>query len=61
VRSDLGVPTLLRPRRPGARIVSVCFVESAKSLVPCDFRWITPGPPTPREDPCAGFRMPGRG
>jgi uncharacterized iron-regulated protein len=61
VRSDLGVPTLLRPQRPAARIVSVCFVESAKSAVPCDFRWITPGPPTPREDPCAGFRMPGRG
>ncbi|MFT3819399.1 MAG: ChaN family lipoprotein [Rubrivivax sp.] len=57
VRSDHGVPTLLRAQRPAARIISVCFVESSASDVPCDYRWITPGPPTPRQNPCAGFTM----
>ncbi|MCA0243167.1 MAG: ChaN family lipoprotein [Proteobacteria bacterium] len=61
VRSDLGVPVLLRAQRPALRIVSVCFVESDASTMPCDYRWITPGPPTPRQDPCAGFKMPARG
>ena len=61
VRSDHGVPTLLRAQRPGLRITSVCFVESARSDLPCEFRWITPGPPVPRQDPCAGFKMPARG
>ncbi len=60
VRNDHGVPSLLRAQRPGARIVSVAFVDAADAAVPADLVWTTPVPPTARQDPCAGFTMPAR-
>lgn len=60
VRLDYGVPTLLRARQPGARIVSVGFVDDGRlpEAALYTHAWITAAPA--REDPCAGFSMPGK-
>jgi uncharacterized iron-regulated protein len=59
VRRDWGVPWYLDRLRPGARTVSVAFVEVGR--VPemaiegaaYDFVWFTPGPRPPQEPACA--------
>lgn len=58
VRLDYGVPTLLRARQPGARIVSVGFVDDGKLPAAALYThaWITAAPA--REDPCAALVMP---
>lgn len=64
VRRDYGVPLLLAARAPGAKVVSVGFVEVAAGATPdpeslrgrYDYVWFTPA--VEREDPCAGLRMP---
>jgi uncharacterized iron-regulated protein len=64
VRRDYGVPVLLAGQAPGARVVSIGFMEVAPGERPeparmgdaYDFLWFTA--PAEREDPCAGFRMP---
>ena len=58
VRSDHGVPQLLRVARPMLRVVSVGFGEPgwAAAGAPYTALWLTPG--VARKDPCAGFRMP---
>ena len=55
VRLDYGVPTLLRARMPGVRLVSVGFVDGTE-LPPAALythAWVTAAPPQ-REDACAG-------
>ncbi len=64
VRRDYGVPVPLAARAPGAKVVSVGFVEVAAGATPdpaalrgrYDYVWFTPA--VEREDPCAGLRMP---
>lgn len=58
VRLDYGVPTLLRARQPGARIVSVGFIDDGRLPAAALYThaWITAAPA--REDPCAGLVMP---
>lgn len=64
VRRDYGVPGLLAVRAPGAKVVSVGFVEVPAGATPdlqalrglYDYVWFTPA--SEREDPCAGLRMP---
>jgi uncharacterized iron-regulated protein len=64
VRRDFGVPVLLAGQAPGARVVSIGFMEIAPGERPepghmgdaYDFLWFTA--PAEREDPCAGFSMP---
>ncbi|MEN9626875.1 MAG: hypothetical protein RJA10_101 [Pseudomonadota bacterium] len=58
VRSDHGVPQLLRAVRPSLRVVSVGFGEPgwAAAGAPYTVLWLTPA--VARQDPCAGFRMP---
>jgi uncharacterized iron-regulated protein len=67
VRTDRGVPLLLRAQRPNAKVVSLAFVEvdAQRTLpgdyasrfgaptLPFDFAWFTPR--ASNEDPCAGF------
>jgi uncharacterized iron-regulated protein len=69
VRSDRGVPPHLLVARPGARMVSVGFVEVEQPLhmpeayaarfgaprLPFDFVWFTPR--ANDDDPCADFHM----
>ena len=58
VRTDHGVPTLLRALRPNARLAAVAFVDGIDdSDMHCTHLWRT-APPPGREDPCAGFRLP---
>jgi uncharacterized iron-regulated protein len=69
VRSDRGVPPHLLATRPGARVISVGFVEVEQSLhtpeayaarfgaprLPFDFVWFTPR--ANDDDPCADFHI----
>jgi uncharacterized iron-regulated protein len=58
VRTDHGVPTLLRALRPGMRLVAVGFIDGAPQRdAPYTHQWLTAAPPG-REDPCAGFSLP---
>jgi len=68
-RTDRGVPLRLRAARPGAKVVSVGFMEVdaresdpkayasryGVSTLPFDFVWFTPR--ANDDDPCAGFTM----
>lgn len=58
VRTDHGVPQLLRIARPRSRWIAVGFVEgdAGDGVSPYTHLWLTPV--MQREDPCAGFRMP---
>lgn len=58
VRTDHGVPQLLRVLRPQARWISVGFIEGESGAGPHPYThlWLTPV--LPRVDPCAGLRMP---
>jgi uncharacterized iron-regulated protein len=64
VRRDYGVPTLLAGQAPGARVISIGFMEIEPGDPPepahvdgaYDFLWFTR--PAQRQDPCAGFRLP---
>lgn len=58
VRTELGVPLLLRAAQPGLRLVSIGFGEPgwAAAGAPYTHLWTTPG--VDRGDPCEGFRMP---
>lgn len=64
VRTDYGVPRLLRHYRPSSRLVSIAFVEEGAAMLPdepaapYDYLWITE--PASRTDPCADFRQPHR-
>lgn len=62
-RLDRGVPLYLRHRAPGARVVSVGFVErdgaaSPQAPLPFDYAWLTAR--AARKDPCADFAFPAR-
>ena len=67
VRRDHGVPLWIALFQPGARVVSVGFLEvGADGHLPTladravyDLVWVTPRQPRP--DPCAGFTLPPRG
>ncbi len=65
VRLDYGVPSLLRVLAPGARVLTVGFVETdevrnvAADETAYDYLWVTPT--LARPDPCANMRMPSRG
>jgi uncharacterized iron-regulated protein len=56
VRLDYGVPALIAAQQPGARTLSVGFVEAGTAVagLPYTYVWITPG--VSREDACE--RMP---
>lgn len=61
VRTDRGVPLHLRERAPGARILSIAFVEVSAELTdprarewPFDLVWFTPR--VDEVDPCVRFR-----
>ena len=61
VRSDRGVPLHLHERAPGARILSIAFVEVSAELTdpkaqswPYDLVWFTPR--VDEVDPCVKFR-----
>ena len=58
VRTDHGVPQLLRAARPSLRVLSVGFGELGWAVAgaPYSLLWLTPA--VSRKDPCAGFRMP---
>ncbi len=62
VRTDYGVPRLLRQHRPGSTVVSVAFVEEGEpppvspASQPYDYLWITE--PASRSDPCETFKQP---
>lgn len=62
VRTDHGVPQLLRAWRPGDRVVAVGFGEPGDEALrpgpdaPYTHLWITPG--VNRADPCASLRRP---
>lgn len=56
LRSDYGVPVLLEHLHPGARILSIGFIEDDRPDPDAHLYthvWRTA--PTPRNDPCAGF------
>lgn len=56
LRSDYGVPVLLKHLRPGARILSIGFIEDDRPDPDAHLYthvWRTA--PTSRNDPCAGF------
>jgi uncharacterized iron-regulated protein len=69
VRTDRGVPLRIRAARPGARVVSVAFVEVdrdrttpesyagryAATRLPFDFVWFTPR--ANDDDPCKGMHI----
>jgi uncharacterized iron-regulated protein len=57
-RSDWGMPAALRHARPAARVVSVGQLEAAPDTQPPYDLWLITEPAV-REDPCAGFSMPG--
>lgn len=62
VRTDYGVPRLLRQHRPDSRVVSIGFLEDGAEpppdaqSEPYDYLWITE--PASRDDPCADFKRP---
>ena len=62
VRTDYGVPRLLRQHRPDSRLVSIAFLEDGAEPLPdgqaepYDYLWITE--PASRTDPCADFKRP---
>ena len=60
VRRDHGVAQLLPAVEPGARVLSVGFVEAGDAPGPglYDLVWTTPG--SQRADPCAAMGPPGR-
>jgi uncharacterized iron-regulated protein len=58
VRTDHGVPRLLRALRPVVRLAAVGFIDSEPEPgSPYTHLWRTAPPPS-REDPCAGFSLP---
>lgn len=58
VRLDYGVPQLARQAQPGARLVSVGFVDAGRAVqgAPYSYVWLTPAP-AGRGDPCAGMTL----
>lgn len=61
VRSDMGVPRLLRAAAPGRRVLAVGFLERDSTGALPDtaerhrYQLVVVTPPAPREDPCAGL------
>ncbi|HEX2013233.1 MAG TPA: ChaN family lipoprotein, partial [Roseateles sp.] len=57
VRLDYGVPQLARRLHPGARLVSVGFVDGAAKVAgaPYSHVWVTPAP-AGRGEPCEGMK-----
>ena len=62
IRTDFGVPRLLRQYYPTSRLVSIAFLEEGVATLPdgetapYDYLWITE--PASRTDPCADFKRP---
>ena len=62
IRSDYGVPRLLRQHRPNSRLIAVAFLEEGaatapdEQATPYDYLWITEA--ASRADPCADFKRP---
>lgn len=57
VRTDYGVPVLLSELRPGARILSIGFLEEGRSASDEKFyTYIWRTPPASRDDPCASMK-----
>ncbi len=56
VRRDHGVPAHLRGAQPGARILSIGFVEAGSGAGGADFDAVETVAPAERPDPCAQLR-----